>query len=105
MMGKHVAVLGVIAVLLVSGCVTRHYTVEESIRSTNKNSVFWAEAFLRQKGMESVPQVDFKKTKQEEQSTLDAMMRFWESLPDKDKVDEEFDRFLMIQSPLHLEEW
>jgi hypothetical protein len=92
--------------MLVCGCVTRpRYKLQESIRSANKNSVFWAEAFLIEKGMEPSARVDFEKTKQEEQPKLDAMMRFWKSLPDKDEVDQEFDRFLMIQSPLHLGRW
>lgn len=79
---------------------TRHYALQESIWSASKNSVYYAEAFLRQKGMADVARVDFTKTKQEEQPKLDEMMRFWESLPDKDEVDEEFAAFLTIQSPL-----
>ncbi len=90
------------------GCrtVTRpQYALLGSIQSDSKTSVYWAETFLIQKGMKSVPRVDFKRTKREEQPKLDAMMNYWEALLDKDSMDEEYDTFLMIQSPLYLGEW
>ncbi len=50
--------------------------------------------------MVGVPPIDFDRTREQEQAKLDRMLHFWSQLPDKEKLDQEFQDFVLAQSPV-----